>query len=154
MAAKYVFDSNIFINLQQRQPRDIYPSVWSKIDELMDDGTIISSREVYDELSLGDDALSAWAKTRQESFLPSEISVQERVREILKEHRGLVEGGKKRNNADPFVIALAQEKDCIVVTEEGHSNSEQSPKIPNICEAYGVQYTNFVGFAREMKFEF
>ena len=37
MAAKYVFDSNIFIGLQQRQPRDVYPSVWNKIDELMED---------------------------------------------------------------------------------------------------------------------
>ena len=48
MKDKYVFDSNIFINLHQRQPRDIYPSVWNKIDELMANGTIISSREVYD----------------------------------------------------------------------------------------------------------
>lgn len=28
--AKYVFDSNIFINLQRRQPIDIYPSLWKK----------------------------------------------------------------------------------------------------------------------------
>ena len=37
--AKYVFDSNIFINLQRRQPIDIYPSLWSRIGELMDKGT-------------------------------------------------------------------------------------------------------------------
>ena len=45
--AKYVFDSNIFINLQRRQPIDIYPSLWSKIGDLMENGTIISSQEVY-----------------------------------------------------------------------------------------------------------
>ena len=44
--AKYVFDSNIFINLQRRQPIDIYPSLWSRIGELMDEGTIVSSQEV------------------------------------------------------------------------------------------------------------
>ena len=109
MKDKYVFDSNIFINLHQRQPRDIYPSVWNKIDELMANGTIISSREVYDELTRSDDSLSEWAKSKKEYFLPSEIPIQERVRKILSEHRGLVEGGKKQNNADPFVIALAQE---------------------------------------------
>ena len=48
--AKYVFDSNIFINLQRRQPIDIYPSLWSKIGDLMENGTIISSQEVYDEI--------------------------------------------------------------------------------------------------------
>ena len=35
--AKYVFDSNIFINLQRRQPLDVFPSLWVKIGELMDD---------------------------------------------------------------------------------------------------------------------
>ena len=34
----------------------------------MEDGTIISSAEVFDELSLGDDTLSTWAKSRKESF--------------------------------------------------------------------------------------
>ena len=51
--AKYVFDSNIFINLQRRQPIDVYPSLWSKVGELMEDGTIISSQEVYDEIMIG-----------------------------------------------------------------------------------------------------
>lgn len=140
--------------LHQRQPRDVYPSVWNKIDKLMASGTIISSREVYDELTRSDDSLSEWAKSRKEYFLPSEISIQEKVRKILSEHRGLVEGGKKQNNADPFVIALAQEQHCALVTEEVRSNSLNAPKIPNICDAYGVTCINFVGFTREMKLTF
>ena len=62
--AKYVFDSNIFINLQRRQPIDIYPSLWNKVGELMDNGTIISSQEVYDEIMIGGDDLEEWAKAR------------------------------------------------------------------------------------------
>lgn len=154
MKDKYVFDSNIFINLHQRQPRDIYPSVWNKIDELMANGTIISSREVYDELTRSDDSLSEWAKSKKEYFLPSEIPIQERVSKILSEHRGLVEGGKKQNNADPFVIALAQENNCALVTEECRSNSLVAPKIPNICDAYGVTCMNFVDFVRKLKLTF
>lgn len=53
------------------------------------------------------------------------------VRDILNAHRGLVEGEKNSDNADPFAIAIAQENNCVVVTEEGHSNSVQAPKIPN-----------------------
>lgn len=155
MAARYVFDSNIFIGLERRQPRDLYPSVWKKLDELMDNGTIISSMEVLDELSTGDDDLLIWAKNKKESFLPSDVSLQQRVRKILAEDRTLVEGGKKKNNADPFVIALAQEKSCIVVTEETRSgNPNVAPKIPDICEKYGIPYINFVGFARDMQLSF
>ena len=61
--AKYVFDSNIFINLQRRQPIDIYPSLWTKIGELMEHGIIISSKEVYDEIMIGGDDLEKWANT-------------------------------------------------------------------------------------------
>ncbi len=93
---KYVFDTNIFIALQRRQPIDIYPSLWAKISDLMSSGTVISSREVYDEISIGSDELKKWANTHREYFLPSVESVQIGVREILKKHRGLIEGEKRK----------------------------------------------------------
>lgn len=150
----YVFDSNVFINLQRRQPLDIYPSLWNKISEMMMNETIISSREVYDEILIGGDELEKWAKKRQEYFLPSEVSVQNGVRDILQNHRGLVENGKKKNSADPFVIALAKEKHCKVVTEEVRTRKLDSPKIPDVCDDYKIECLDFVGFARESKLNF
>lgn len=152
--AKYVFDTNIFIILQRRQPIDIYPSLWNKIGELMADGTIISSQEVYDEIAVGGDDLEKWAKVRKECFLPSEVPIQETVREILQNHRGLVEGGSKKNSADPFVIALARNNRCKVVTEEVRTHNSNAPKIPDVCEAYDIECIDFVGFSREVKFAF
>ncbi|MEG0863324.1 MAG: DUF4411 family protein [Clostridia bacterium] len=154
MGTIYIFDSNVFISLQRRQPIDVYPSVWEKIGDLMKDGVIISSREVFDEIAIGDDTLVEWVKQRKEYFIQSEVNLQSRVREILKEHRGLVEGGKKKNNADPFVIALAQEYDGIIVTEETRSNSIQAPKIPNVCDEYHIVCLDFVGFSRKMRLAF
>lgn len=152
--AKYVFDSNIFINLQRRQPIDVFPSLWVKIGELMDNGTIISSREVFDEIMIGGDDLEKWAKERKECFLPSDVPVQQDVRTILLTHRGLVEGGKKKNSADPFVIALAKQQRCKVVTEEVPTHNMASPKIPDVCDAYHIECVDFIGFAREEKFAF
>ena len=129
--AKYVFDSNIFINLQRRQPIDIFPSLWNRIGELMKDGTIISSQEVYDEIMIDGDDLEKWAKARKECFLPSSVPVQEEVRAILSSYRGLVEGGSKKNSADPFVIALAKQENCRVVTEEARTRNTKEPKIPD-----------------------
>lgn len=154
MASRYIFDSNIFINLQRRQPIDVYPSVWEKISDLMENGTIISSLEVYEEIVNNKDALSEWVKKRKKYFLPSEVNVQNEVRRILKDYRGLVEGGKKKNSADPFVIALALLTGFSIVTEEIHSNNEQAPKIPNVCDACGILYYDFVKFSREMKLIF
>lgn len=150
----YVFDTNIFINLQRRQPIDLYPTVWNKIGELMSQGVIISSQEVFDEIAIGGDDLEKWAKVRKECFLPSDISVQQKVRDILRNHRGLIEGGTKKNSADPFVVALAQDKHYKVVTEETRTRNANSPKIPDVCDAYSIECLNFVSFAREAKLNF
>ena len=152
--AKYVFESNIFINLQRRQPIDIFPSLWNRIGNLMDDGTIISSQEVYDEIMIGGDDLEKWAKARKGCFLPSSVPVQQEVRTILLSHRGLIEGGSKKNSADPFVVALAKQEQCKVVTEEVRTRNAKSPKIPDVCDAYQIECIDFIGFAREEKFAF
>lgn len=154
MEAKYVFDSNVFMNLQQRQPIDVYPSVWEKISELMEDGTITSSQEVYEEILVGEDYLSEWAKKRSECFLPTDEETQIVVRDILSKYRGLVEGGKKKNNADPFVIAVAKINGCTIVSEETRTNNPNSPKIPDVCSVLGLSCINFVAFSREMKISF
>lgn len=76
------------------------------------------------------------------------------VSSILAKYRGLVEGGKKNNNADPFVIAIAKMLECTMVSEEVHSNISSSPKIPDVCSGMGINSLNFVDFAREMKLKF
>lgn len=150
----YVFDTNIFINLQQRQPIDLYPSVWEKISELMEAGTVISSHEVYEEIMVGDDELTSWIKHREESFVLSSEIIQRNVRDILKTHRALVEGGKKKNTADPFVIAVANVLGGKVVTTETLSGGSNPPKIPNVCMDLGIDCMDFVAFQREMKLSF
>lgn len=152
--AKYVFDSNIFMNLQRRQPIDIYPSLWNKLGELMTSGIIISSQEVYDEIAVGGDELEKWAKSRKEYFLPSDVAIQSEVRTILQNYRGLVEGGKKKNSADPFVIALAKENQCTLVTEEKRNGNKDTPKIPDICDVYDIKCIDFVAFSIEEKLSF
>lgn len=147
---KYVFDSNIFINLQRRHPNDIFSSLWDKLGELIDKGIVVSSAEVFDEIAVGDDNLVDWVKGKKEAFKQSDERVQKTVRDILSKHGKLVMGGKKTNGADPFVIALAKVNSYTVVTEETRNGNDNPPKIPNVCEDNGVRYINFVCFLREM----
>ena len=146
----YVFDSNIFINIQRRHPKDIFGSLWHKLGELIDQGIIVSSIEVFDEISVGDDSLVEWVKGKKTAFMQSNENVQRVVRDILTKHDKLVVGGKKTNGADPFVIALAKVNSYTVVTEETKNGNINAPKIPDVCESCGVRYINFVGFLREM----
>ncbi len=147
---KYVFDTNIFIYMQRRFPEDIHESLWRVIEEVLESGIVISSEEVLDEITKGDDSLIEWAKARKGSFIESDEDIQSIVRDILRKNDRFVLGSKKTNGADPFVIALAKVKLCKVVTEEPRSGTNNPPKIPNICEQYDIEYIDFNDFLREI----
>lgn len=72
---------------------------------------------------------------------------------ILASHKRLVDTKKGRSIADPWVIAQAQVMSAVIVTEEQPSRGS-SPKIPDVCEALGVQYTNVIGLIRAMGLQF
>ena len=146
--AKYVFDTNVFINMQRHYPVDVLPSLWEKISAFIEDGLVVSCDEVFDELSIADDAMKEWAKQRKKAFIASGMDVQHLVRTILTTHSELLTGTKKANGADPFVIAHAKLKGRILVSDETRAGNGQPPKIPNVCEAYGVQVIKFMEFMR------
>ena len=49
--------------------------------------------------------------------------------------------------ADPFIIARAKVINGCVVTEE--KRTPNAAKIPNVCEHFGVEYTNLQGFMKK-----
>jgi len=146
---KYVFDSNIFINLKNLYPSDIFIGLWEQIETLLGSGIIISSDEVIEEIKKGNDDLEEWTKKWDDSFYQSSEPIQKIVREILQNFGALVTRPKKANAADPFIIALAKHMSCTIVTGEKRSGDDLFPKIPNICEHYNIRCINFVDFLRE-----
>jgi hypothetical protein len=136
---KYVFDTNIFIILKNKYPPDIsiFAKLWEGIETLFE---------------RGNDELKNWAKAHKNSFYSSDESIQNIVRDILQKFGVLVTKAKKPNGADPFVIALAKQKGCIVVTEEKRNGTDLNPKIPNICDYYNIQCIDLIDFLRENKF--
>jgi len=150
---KYVFDTNIFINLKNKYPSDIkvFADLWEKIETLFENGFIISSDEVIEDIIKGHDELECWVKIRKKSFFPSDESIQTIVREILKIVGILVTRAKKPNESDPFIIALAKQRNCTVVTEE-NTGTEINPGIPYICNYYNVKCIKLIDFLRENNF--
>lgn len=62
--------------------------------------------------------------------------------------------GGGRNEADPFVIALAIARDGVVMTEETLSGSLDKPRIPNVCAALDIRCLSLVEFVREQNWTF
>ena len=97
-------------------PRDVFPTVWDRFDELVDEGRLICPDEVYHELRRKDDELFAWAKEREASlFMAPDAITQQHVRSIL-DSFNLVDVNRNRSAADPWVIALALARGGVVIT--------------------------------------
>lgn len=146
----YVFDNSPFSTLFRNFYRKRFPSLWARFDEMVEDGRIISTREVLRELE--DNAPTGcleWASTQKNVFTTPTAKEGAFVGRIYSvphfqqniERKKLYKGGK---NADPFVIAKAAVNSCVVVTME--SGPENAAKIPNICAHFSVGCINLEGF--------
>ena len=154
----YVFDTNSLSVLNSYFP-DSMASFWDRLDEYVVRGQIISVREVLRELESGptSDHLMDWIKRNKAIFLPATSEEGRRVREIftVQHFRQLVAERQRLSGmpvADPFVIASAWVKNGSVVTEE--KRKDGAAKIPNVCEHFGVRYTNLQGFLKSEGWKF
>lgn len=148
----YCVDTSGWLDGWERQyPPDVFPTLWTKIEELIDAEEIISSEEVYVELQKKADELHDWVKNRKQMLVPLTEEIQVIAAELLREYPRLVDTLRGRSKADPFVIATAMERGAIVVTGEPLTGKMNKPRIPDVCQAKGI---NFLQMIRELKLSF
>ena len=152
---KYSIDTSAIIEGWFRLfPPDIVPGFWEGIDELIRNGELRATEEVLTELERKHDIIFNWACERQDLFIPIDERTQLIVRDILQNHRTLIDSRRNRSSADPFVIALAMMNSSIVVTEEHPTESDNRPHIPDVCNAYNLEWINLVELIRREGWEF
>lgn len=142
----FVFDTSAFINgWNDHYSGPSFERVWSFVADGMEDARIIAPRAVHHEIQRVSDALAKWAKERP--FVDPDERVQSLVGELQDQHPEVF-STPGRNDADPWVIALAQVEGLIVVTYEGRQFSgaparpSKNPKMPEICSTLGVDCVN------------
>jgi hypothetical protein len=151
----YSIDTSALLDAWVRwYPPDIFSNLWENFDSLINEGNLIASEEVYVELEKKEDDLYKWVKERSDIFQPISEDIQNSVSEILAIFPTLVDSRKDRSQADPFVIALARIKDCTVVTGERNTGTSSRPRIPNVCDHFGIRNINIVTLIREQGWRF
>jgi hypothetical protein len=138
----YVFDTGAFIVLKNYYPAT-FGSLWTRIDTMVSAGTIISVREVFNELQNYNDTdfIQDWAQQHKGIFStptnPELLIVQEVLAiphfQTLIAQKAILKGTPV---ADPFVVASAKVKGCTVVSQE--SFKENAAKVPNVCKHFNV----------------
>ena len=139
----YSLDTSALIAaFHERYPIANFPSLWRKIETLIENGRLKMSQIVFDE-AMRDTEIKQWCDKYQlkpDFQVVIDESVQEKVSEVLSEFPRLVDNRTGKSGADPWVIALAlTNENYIVVTEENPTNSEIRPKIPDVCAYFNLQ---------------
>lgn len=135
----YSIDSSALIHAWNRayRPKN-FRSFWRHLDDLIDEGRLKASIEVFEELKKKDDEVHAWAKERKERlFVEIDAEVQDAVIDLMERYPRLVDTVRGKSGGDPFVIALAlvAQPKMIVVTQE----DDGKVRIPDVC--YGERLT-------------
>jgi hypothetical protein len=132
----YCMDSSALIAAwDERYPPDNFPKFWDLMDSALQGGRMYVPENVIDELMKKSKDLAAWLKQRPASIVAYEADIQIQGKKLLVAYKRLVMEKKHSFAADPFVIATAQIKGYIVVTEEGFTGSMNRPNIPDVCRA-------------------
>lgn len=120
---------------------------------------MISVREVMNEIRQyhRDERVLEWLKAHRQIFeVPTAVEI-DHVKAIFEvpHFQQLV---RVRNiqlglpAADPFLIAKARALDGTVVTQEQYR--QNAARIPNVCEHFGVPWTDLEGFMEQEGWEF
>lgn len=132
----------------------MFPSLWDKLSECVAAGILKCSEEVYVELEKKDDGLHDWLKARKEVIVPIDKEIQAIVIELLTAYPRLVDTHRNRSQADPFVIATAEQLNAVVVTGEKPRGKLDTPKIPDVCDVRNLRCITFLDMLRELGWKF
>lgn len=143
----YIIDTSSFIDLQKRNPLDLYPSVWGRLISLNVSNLLHIPIAVYEETKDKDDTLAQWMKENKQLFIYESEKQIQIVSSILVKYFPSVKVDKE-HEADPWLIALALEiqgepqrrlfnEETIIVSEEVLKGNKV--KIPFLCQEYNLK---------------
>ncbi|WP_449355241.1 DUF4411 family protein [Virgibacillus natechei] len=159
--SKFLLDANVFIEAYQRYYAfDIAPSFWRILNQLAEDGKVISIDRIKQELMKGDeeDPLCLWARSEFESWFMS--TDDSRVFVSYTEIINWVQGQAQFHDyaksefasvADSWLIAYAYTYNHTIVTHERHNRDiKKRVLIPNVCRAFNIPYLNTFVMLRKL----
>ena len=137
---------------------DIAPGFWKFLEQKISEEAIASSVTVYNEFEdyEAEDDLLQWAKQQKDAgfFVDADPLVQTAFRQIADYVNNTYpqhQASEFLNGADPWIIAHAKAYGGRVVTFEKGAPNSKKPKIPDICQQFGMEdCLNLYEMAREL----
>ena len=155
---KYIVDTNVFRTLFRYYYKDITPELFNNLDSMINDGKILSVKEVYHELENQHkkdsdfmNAIKAYKNIFQEPTNEEEIETLKQIYHKRNYQNNISEKNLLNGNpvTDAFLVAKAKCENGILVTAEKFSPN--AARIPNICEEFKIKYISFEEFLKVVK---
>lgn len=158
-AVVYSIDTNSLMDWQARYyPTDVFPGIVERMDALIANNRLVAAALVQEEAeAVGTVGLVAWAKSNKNIFVPTKTLLADALR-VQDQFTGLRDAKAEYEEADAYVIALAQQRGGIVVTQETPAAEKQRPRrthfIPDVCRELGIPCISLLGMMRREKWAF
>ncbi|HSA75225.1 MAG TPA: DUF4411 family protein [Candidatus Nitrosocosmicus sp.] len=153
---KYCIDSSALIDVwdENEYPSSVYLNIRSKFEVGFQNGLFIAPMEVFRELKKQQDDLSKLVTQHKSHFIEVDSSQSVYIKQIYTKYTAM--SLLMKTEADPFVVALARAQDLTVVCNEKRQipPSLNRPKIPNLCDEFGVKCLSLNEFFQEVGWKF
>lgn len=146
----YLLDANVFIQAKNlHYGFDFCPAFWDWLIQKNNEQIVFSIEAVCDELTVGDDSLSNWAKSNKKKlFLPPDHITVSKFPVVskwandpsLKYEAGAI--NQFLRVADYYLVCHGLGHQMTIVTHEKSRNSKKQIKIPDACQGLGVHFVN------------
>lgn len=146
---RYTMDTSFFLDLWKTDAlfsKEIFVGIWEALEEGVATGAVIAPISVREELKdTSDSNLKEWVSAHSDMFVPFDQGQLASVTQIVQRFPGYAE--EARNLADPQVVALGYVRSLTVLTSEKWvSTLGKNPKMPNVCEAFDVQWLDIKSY--------
>jgi hypothetical protein len=149
----YCFDTSSIINLMPPWKKDIYrrdvfPTLWEKLENMITSGEIISPMEVYKEIKVGQDEIYKWCKKNKKMFKDIDDCQIQKFQDVKKQYDKNYwdTENSKPIWADPWVIALSICEEAIIIADE----KNKSNKIPFVSAKFKIKVLTLLDFFKEI----
>ena len=147
----YCIDASALINITRYPgyPKEVFPTIWEKLEAMVEKGELISHIEVYEEVKKRKDPIYEWCKQKKCMFKDiddCQIIEFEKIRTQYDPDYWNNEISKGGPWADPWLIALSICEDAILVTDEKYTRN----RIPYIANHFKRQCLNLINFFKKI----
>ncbi|TMS41319.1 MAG: DUF4411 family protein [Methanobacterium sp.] len=155
----YCIDTNCLIDLERQYPSTVFEGLWNNIYDLIDEGELFSVKDVLNEIKQEHDefdpVVARW-KDLPEFFIESGEDEEDILTEIMNNSDFEVFRNHAPDTgvwADPHIIACAESRSAIVVTNET-LHKHPLRKIPYVCDVLSVRYMTLLDMMEHLGWKF